>query len=99
MLNLDHIVGFDWDNGNDRKSVDKHHVSQTEAESIFSNEPLIVATDERHSDAEARFNALGRTHQNRLLHLTFTLRNDDTLIRVISARKMNRKERATYEQA
>ena len=40
--------------------------------------------------------ALGRTHNQRLLHLTFTLRKDDTQIRVISARPMHRKERDIY---
>lgn len=34
----------------------------------------------------------------RLLHITFTLRNTETLIRVISTRDMHHKERATYEQ-
>ena len=89
---------FDWDAGNARKSVEKHAVGQAEAESVFFNEPLIVAIDNRHSNVERRFNALGRTTQNRLLHITFTLRQHDTLIRIISARDMNRKERALYGQ-
>jgi uncharacterized DUF497 family protein len=41
---------------------------------------------------------LDRTDAGRLLHLTLTLRADDTLIRVISARSMHRKERRRYEQ-
>jgi uncharacterized DUF497 family protein len=42
---------------------------------------------------------LGKTAQNRLLHITFTLRQSGTLVRVISARDMHRKERKAYEQA
>ncbi len=99
MINLDQIAGFDWDDGNRRKSVDKHDVSQAEAESVFFNDPLIIVEDSRHSEAEQRFNALGRTAQNRLLHITFTLRQSGTMIRVISARDMHRKERKAYEQA
>ena len=99
MINLNQIEGFDWDSGNDRKSTDKHGVSQAEAESVFFNDPLIVAEDARHSEREPRFNALGKTAQGRLLHVTFTLRQYGTLIRVISARDMHRKERRAYEQA
>jgi uncharacterized DUF497 family protein len=96
MIDLDQIAGFDWDDGNSRKSADKHDVSQAEAESVFFNDPLIVAED---GEREPRFNALGKTAQHRLLHITFTLRQNGTMIRVISARDMHRKERKAYEQA
>jgi len=99
MIELDQISGFDWDDGNSRKSADKHDVSQAEAESVFYNDPLIVVEDVRHSETERRFNALGKTAQSRLLHVTFTLRQNGTMIRVISARDMHRKERKAYEQA
>lgn len=99
MIDLDRIAGFDWDDGNSRKSADKHDVSQAEAESIFFNDPLIVVEDAKHSKGEQRLNALGKTAQNRLLHITFTLRESGTLIRVISARDMHRRERKAYEQA
>jgi uncharacterized DUF497 family protein len=99
MIDLDQIIGFDWDDGNNRKSADKHDVSQAEAESVFFNDPLIVVEDSRHSEREQRLNALGKTAQNRLLHITFTLRQNGTMVRVISARDMHRKERKIYEQA
>lgn len=62
-------------------------------------EQLLVLKDARLSRAEARFHALGETDDARQLHVTFTLRQDGRLIRVISARAMHRKERAVYEQA
>lgn len=99
MIDTDQIAGFDWNEGNNRKSADKHDVSQAEAESIFFNDPLIVVEDTKHSEDAARCHALGRTGQNRLLHITFTLRQRGTMIRVISARDMHRKERKIYEQA
>ena len=98
MLDLERIIGFDWDTGNDRKSVDKHGVTQFEVEQMLFNEPLLVTGDIRHSQNERRFHALGRTTDARLLHVTFTLRRDDTLIRVISARDMSRTERDRYGQ-
>ncbi len=91
-------VGFDWDSGNARKSADKHGVTQAEAEQVFFNEPLLVVGDDRHSDREARFHAFGKTDGARLIHVTFTMRQNGTLIRVVSARPMHSKERRWYEQ-
>ncbi len=98
MLDFGRITGFDWDAGNARKSVDKHDVGQSEAEQVFLNEPLVVAADTGHSQSEARYHALGSTGEGRLLHVTFTLRADETLVRVISARPMSRRERERYAQ-
>ena len=98
MIDWTAVTGFDWDEGNARKSADKHGVTQAEAEQVFFNEPLLTSPDTAHSEREPRFHALGRTDVGRQLHLTFTLRAQDTLIRVISARDMHRKERAIYEQ-
>ncbi|KQT48232.1 hypothetical protein ASG47_07670 [Devosia sp. Leaf420] len=98
MIDWSRVQGFDWDAGNARKSVDKHGVSQAEAEQMFFNQPLLTLADAKHSDVEPRFHALGHSNDRRLLHVTFTLRHDETRIRVISARDMNRKERIVYEQ-
>jgi uncharacterized DUF497 family protein len=69
-----------------------------EAEAVFFNQPLIVTLDDKHSQVEQPIRALGCTHEGRLLTVIFTLRANDTLIRVISARDMHRKERKEYEQ-
>jgi uncharacterized DUF497 family protein len=98
MINLGDIRGFDWDSGNSRKSADKHDVSQSEAEQLFFNAPLLLLADAKHSQSEARYHALGKTDTDRHLHVTFTLRSGGALIRVISARDMHRKERMIYEQ-
>ena len=91
-------MGFDWDEGNARKN-EKHGVSQSEAEEVFFNQPLLLLEDPRHGGQESRYHALGKTHEGRRLHISFTLRETGTLIRVISARDMHRKERSIYEQA
>lgn len=97
MVDLGRVVGFQWDRGNGRKNAEKHGVSRSEAEEIFFNTRLLVTEDDGHSQAELRFHALGVTATGRRLHVTFTLRNEATLIRVISARDMSRKERTRYE--
>lgn len=99
MIDWKRVTGFDWDEGNGRKSADKHSVSQAEAEQTFFNEPLLLVADLKHSQYEPRYHALGKTDEGRFLHITFTLRVAGTLIRVISARDMHRKERSFYDQA
>ena len=96
MLDCSRITGFDRDAGNSRKSVEKHDVGQSEAEQVFFNDPLLVVADLCHSGAEVRLHALGRTDDGRHLHVTFTLRGEGQLLRVISARDMSRKERILY---
>ena len=98
MIGFDQVVGFQWDRGNERKSVDKHHVSRVEAELVFTNEPLLVVEDPGHSQSEPRYHALGVSSGGRRLHVTFALREQNTMIRVISARDMSRKERMHYER-
>jgi len=86
--------GFDWDAGNREKNL-KHGVLASECEQVFFNEPLVILDDPTHSVAEDRFAAFGRTDQGRGLVVVYTQRG--SLIRVISARDMNRKEREFYE--
>ena len=98
MLDLARIEGFDWDAGNRRKSAEKHGVSQAETEQVFFDARLLVVADDRHSMDAVRHHALGCTDDGRLLHVTFTLRHERRLIRVISARDMSRRARSRYGQ-
>jgi uncharacterized DUF497 family protein len=98
MVDLSKVVRFEWDEGNARKN-EQHGVSMAEAEQVFFNSPLLVLPDIKHSDTEPRFHSLGKTNEDRRLHITFTLRGVGDAIRVISARDMHRKERVIYEQA
>jgi len=90
-------TGFEWDEGNVEKSWARHGVLATECEQVFFQRPIWVAPDAVHSKGEARSAALGRTAAGRRLFIAFTVR--DTLIRVISARDMSRRERRGYENA
>mgnify|MGYP000181512621 CR=1 FL=1 len=99
MIDFHRIVGFQWDAGNAIKNQVKHGVTQAEAEEIFFNQPLLVSADDKHSDQESRYLALGITSPGVLLSVVFTLRKSATLIRVVSARPMSKRERAFYEKA
>ena len=96
VVDLVAITAFEWDAGNRGKNL-RHSVSDAETEQVFFNQPLLLLFDGRHSEVEPRFHALGRTVADRRLHVTFTLREANTRIRVTSARDMHRKERAIYD--
>ena len=87
--------GFQWDRGNINKNLMKHNVENWECEQIFFNTPLLVLEDLKHSLSEKRLAAFGRTDSDRQLVVVFTQRG--SLIRVISARDMNTRERKFYE--
>ncbi len=89
------VEGFEWDDGNASKNWSRHQVSQTEAEQVFLNRPVVVT--EASSGAESRWFAFGRTDRHRLLTVVFTIRG--RLLRVVSARAMSRTERKNHGQA
>jgi len=97
MKNLfEKCEGFQWDAGNSEKNFYKHKVTNSECEQVFFNQPIIVVDDTKHSEDENRFYLLGRTDQDRLLFVVFTVRKN--FIRIISARDMNKKEREIYNE-
>lgn len=98
LVDLGKIAGFDRDDGNSRKSLDKHGVTQREAEHVFFSARLAIVPDLAHAADEDRFHAFGQTAQGRRLQVSFTLRGNAGLIRVISARDMSRYERRRYEE-
>jgi uncharacterized DUF497 family protein len=89
--------GFDWDEGNIGKNWPKHRVTDWECEEVFFNRPLILSSDVEHSQTENRYYALGQTDRGRPLLVSFTMRRK--LIRAISVRDMNARERKIYESA
>jgi uncharacterized DUF497 family protein len=92
---ISRCVGFDWDDGNLFKNWEKHGVSASECEQVFFNCPLVANQDVVHSSYETRFYTLGKSDSGKHLFVVFTVR--DNLIRIISARGMNRKEKDAYK--
>lgn len=94
---FEELTGFEWDEGNSEKNWHSHAVSCAEAEQAFFNRPVLAAHDVKHARVEPRFFLLGRTDVDRLLFVAFTVRG--SLVRVISARSMSRRERRWYAKA
>jgi uncharacterized protein len=74
----------------------KHGVSFEEAVTTFADPLSEIALDCNHSYEEQRFLALAMSAQQRLLVVSYTER--DGVIRLISARLANRRERQIYEE-
>jgi hypothetical protein len=94
MRDLGEIDGFDGDEANRDKNWFRHRVTPLECEEVFFNLPLLLQADAPHSEREIRYFVLGKTNQERLLFIAFSLRRKK--IRVISARNMSKKERDLY---
>lgn len=89
------LEGFEWDKG-DLEHIKKHNVDFRECEEAFVNTPLRLNEDKKHSRIEERLQVLGKTNNQRLLFITFTIRRNK--VRVISVRNQNKKERGEYEK-
>ncbi len=95
MIDWTAITGFQWDSANATKNHDKHGIGCPETESVFLSADLRILEDPKHSTpSEARWHAFGTSSHGRPLSITFTIRHP--LIRIISARPMNARERKHY---
>ena len=89
-------ISFTWDNRKNSANQKKHGVPFEEAQSVFFDEKAIEYFDPDHSESEDRFLMLGHSYRLRVLVVSYTLRNDGTEIRIISARKAKNKEQKAY---
>lgn len=90
------MIRFEWDERKERLNRKKHGVSFAEAQSVFSDEHAILVRDPDASEEEDRFVLLGLSAIVRTLVVCHCYRRADEVIRIISARKANRKERLQY---
>ena len=90
MITIKKPVEFQWDQGNQNKNIKKHHIINSEAEQIFYDHNKKILKDSLHSNKEKRYIILGTTKTNKELFIVFTQRGKK--IRIISARKLNKKE-------
>ena len=87
---------FVWDDEKHAINLNKHGVSFREASSVFDDDNAIYFDDGRHSHNEERFIVIGYSERARMLMVCHCYRNGDSLIRIISARKANKKEMSQY---
>ena len=88
---------FAWDPDKNNSNVSKHDVSFEEAQTVFHDEYARLREDPDHSEDEDRFLLLGMGRLLRLLVVCHCYQEDETTIRIVSARKATAHERRQYE--
>ena len=83
---------FSWDNRKNKTNLKKHGISFDEAQTVFFDENAVEFFDPDHSENENRFIMLGISYRMRILVVCHCLMENDTEIRIISARKATKKE-------
>jgi hypothetical protein len=91
-------VQFEWDTKKAAANLKKHKIDFAEAETVFGDSLAKIFDDEIHSIDEKREIIIGHSIKNRLLLVSFTERENDT-VRIISARPPTSQERKDYENA
>jgi uncharacterized protein len=86
------VVEFEWDENKERKNIEKHGIDFDQAKNIWNGPILEVAGSDR--SGEERVVALG-THEHICYAVVYTRRGEK--LRIISARRARRKERAHYQ--
>jgi len=87
---------FEWDQNKNEQNQKKHGISFQEARTVFFDENAVEFFDEDHSDWEDRFLLLGLSARFRILMICRCFREEDSIIRIISARKATRNEQKFY---
>lgn len=90
-------IHFEWDPAKARANARKHGITFEEAETAFSDDFAIVIPDPDHSADEARFLLIGVSAALRVLLVVHSERAGGEVVRVISARRATRSERAQYD--
>jgi uncharacterized DUF497 family protein len=89
---------FQWDENKAAENFKKHGISFQEAESVFYDEKAVEFYDDQHSAWEDRFLLLGLSANLRLLLVCRCFKENDSIIRIISARKATRNEAKFYQR-
>ncbi len=92
-------IRFEWDQNKNRENIKKHKISFKEAQTIFYDENARFISDPEHSDYEERFIILGISYGLRILVVVHTYKENDEVVRIISARKATKSEIKYYYEA
>ena len=89
-------ISFIWDKNKADENYEKHKIPFEEAQTVFSDPNARMIFDLDHSEEEDRFVLLGISSALRLLVVCHCYRENDMVIRIISARKATKQEQKQY---
>jgi uncharacterized DUF497 family protein len=90
-----HEIKFEWDAGKKKSNLRKHGISFEEARTAFSDEKAVQFFDPDHSE-EDRFILLGMSFKLRVIIMCHCFRENETIVRLFSARKADKGEEQEY---
>ena len=89
-------IRFRWDQNKNLANIKKHKVSFEEAKTVFFDENARLIPDPEHSINEERFIILGISNNLKLLIVVHSYKENDEVVRIISARKATKSESKYY---
>jgi uncharacterized DUF497 family protein len=89
-------ISFIWDDNKAVENHKKHKISFEEAQTVFTDQNARMIFDPEHSTNEDRFVLLGISSSLKLLVVCHCFRENDMVIRIISARKATKYEQKQY---
>ncbi len=91
-------IKFSWDEKKARTNIQKHKISFEEAKTVFADENARLIDDPDHSYEEDRFIMIGLSSKLKILTVVHCYRDNDNIIRIISARKSTKNEERQYKE-
>lgn len=90
------MLKFEWDENKNQTNIQKHGISFEEASSVFYDDEALIINDEAHSRNGDRFVLIGFSYKFNLLVVCHCYRQNEEIVRIISARKASKSERNEY---
>ena len=91
-------IQFEWDKNKEKINLAKHKIAFEEAQSVFDDDNARLIFDPDHSEDEKRFILLGLSFSLKVLVVVHCYRDEENIIRLISARKATKIEEKNYKE-
>ena len=91
-------IRFEWEENKNKINKKNHGLSFEEAVEVFGDENAILFDDPDHSLYEDRFLIIGAIKSTKICIVSHCYRDDDNVIRLISAREATKSEKKIYQE-
>ncbi|GHU58799.1 hypothetical protein FACS1894133_4260 [Clostridia bacterium] len=89
---------FAWDDDKNEANILKHGINFADVVSVFDDPFAVFIYDEEHSVWEERFIIIGKDERFKVISVCHCYRDNDMVIRLISAREATKREKEVYNE-
>lgn len=90
-------IAFEWDEEKELSNIKKHGLDFTTAAHVFADDNRLEKFDDKHSNRENRYIVIGAINGTlTIVVVVYTMRHNDEVIRLISARPAEKWEEEEY---